>query len=275
MKALFFHLPALGQYNAIEPVLIELARRGHAVIHYNEREFERYTTRGPIAFRGYPRYGGYHPRSCKSDMSLYELGLMLTETAEAIMDAVDAACVQEAPDVILHSKFLAAAKLVARKHGVAAACLTSGYVLRPRAVLEREKSDRQGPAAMSNVLAVRRFLAKARPFYQQYADGQVDPHDIFVNEEPLNVVLGLEQVQPGREELPHTYRFVGPTVNISGYVKSYDLIYVSLGAVFVDNREFFQTCLDALEGCNRRVVMSLGDRLSPDQFSNRPANVKL
>jgi MGT family glycosyltransferase len=275
MKVLFFHLPALGQYNAIEPVLLELARRGHAVIHYNQREFERYTMHGSIRFRAYARYGGYHPRSCRSDMSIYELGLLLIETAEQIMDSVEAACLHEAPDVILHSKFLSAAKVIAKRRGVPAACLTSGFVLRPDAVLEREKSDRQGPAVMSNVLAVRRFLAKARPFYTRHADGQIDPHDVFVNEETLNLVLGLARVQPGREKLSHRYQFVGPTVNISNYAKSYDLIYASLGAVFVDNREFFQTCIDALAGCDRRVVVSLGDRLSPEEFSNSSANVEL
>ena len=65
MKVLFFHLPALGQYNAIEPVLLELARRGHAVIHFNESAFERYLHAVRSAFRGYARYGGYQPRSCR------------------------------------------------------------------------------------------------------------------------------------------------------------------------------------------------------------------
>ena len=116
---------------------------------------------------------------------------------------------------------------------------------------------------------------RARPFYKRCAEGHIDPHDIFVNEEALNLVLGLEQIQPARQELPDNYRFVGPTVSIADYVKSYEMIYVSLGAVFVDNREFFQTCLDALGGCNRRVVMSLGDRLSPEQFSSRPTNVEV
>lgn len=273
MKVLFFHLPTLGQYNATEPVLLELARRGHTVIHYNQREFESFITRGPIELRGYARYGGYHPSACKNDMSLYELGWLLLETAEQIMDSVETALLQEAPDIVLHSKFMPAAKLVARKHGVPAVCLTSGFVLRPHAVLEREKRDRHGPAAMSNVLAVRRFLAKAKPFYARHAEEPIDPHDVFVNEEALNLVLGLELVQPGREELPASYQFVGPAVNIENYAKSYDLIYASAGSVFVDKREFFQTCLDALGGCGRRVVMSLGGRLPPEQFSNRPANI--
>jgi MGT family glycosyltransferase len=103
----------------------------------------------------------------------------------------------------------------------------------------------------------------------------VDPDDIFVNDEALNLVLALEAFQPGREKLPAHCRFIGPTVHADQYSKSYDLIYASLGSVFVDNRSFFETCIQAFGTLGRRVVISLSDRFSPGDFDNVPDNIEL
>src|SRR5713226_7278995 len=125
MKVFFFHVPSLGIYKAIEPILVELAARGHAVTHYNAASFGRYATQSSIAFKPYAGYEGYVPAAFSSGMNLYDLGLLLLETAERMMDFVDTEVLRESPDVILHSKFMTAPKAVAQKHDVPAACLTT------------------------------------------------------------------------------------------------------------------------------------------------------
>src|SRR5262245_60706219 len=128
MKILFFHIPSLGMYHAIEPVLVELARRGHQVIHCNEAGFRQYIENTHIRFTPYRSYKGYSPSAFRNTMNLYELGLLLLETAEHMMGFVEEEVLGESPDLILHSKFMAAPKAVARKHGIPVACLTTGTV---------------------------------------------------------------------------------------------------------------------------------------------------
>jgi MGT family glycosyltransferase len=273
MKILFFHIPTLGVYQAIEPILAELGRRGHQVIHYNEAGFRQYIENTDIRFTPYRNYQGYFPSVFHNTINLYELGLLLLETAEHMMDFVEAEVLGESPDLILHTKFMAAPKAVARKRGIPAACLTTGFVLYP-GILHEGKTDRSAPD-MSSVSSLVRFRRRARSFYSAYMKDNVDPDDIFVNDEALNLVLALEAFQPGREKLPAHCQFIGPTVHADQYSKSYDLIYASLGSVFVDNRSFFETCIQAFGTLGRRVVISLSDRFSPGDFDNVPDNIEL
>jgi MGT family glycosyltransferase len=274
MKILFFHIPNLGMYHAIEPILLELQERGHQVIHYNEPGFSRYVQNAPFRFIAYNNYEGYFPNKFHSSMNLYELGLLLLETAEHTVDFVEAEVLRESPDLILHSKFTAAPKIAARKHGIPAACLTNGFVLDPRTILDAERKKRS-PVDMSNVSTFMRFQKRARKFYGQYLNGSSDADDIFVNDEALHLVLGVEMLQPVRSSLSSHCRFVGPTVRMEKYSKSYELIYVSLGSVFVDNKAFFQTCIQALGTLGRRAIISLSGHFSPGDFGQVPDNVEL
>src|SRR6476660_4216550 len=180
MKILFFHIPNLGMYHAIEPILLELQERGHQVIHYNEPGFRRYVQNAPFCFISYSNYGGYFPNRFHSSMNLYELGLLLLETAEHTVDFVEAEALRESPDLILHSKFTAAPKIVARKHGIPAECLTKGFVLDPRTTPDAEK-EKRSPVDMSSVSSFLRFRKRAKKFYDQHLNGSSDADDIFVN----------------------------------------------------------------------------------------------
>src|SRR6476660_5801871 len=180
MKILFFHIPNLGMYHAIEPILLELQERGHEVIHCNELGFRRYVQNAPFRFTPYGSYEGYFPSKFSSSMNLYELGLLLLETAEHTVDFVEAEVLCESPDLILHSKFTAAPKIVAKKHGIPAACLTNGFVLDPRTILDAEK-EKRSPVDMSNVSSLLRFQKRAKKFYDQHLNGSSDADDIFVN----------------------------------------------------------------------------------------------
>src|SRR5258708_32308353 len=99
----------------METVLLELHRGGHHLTHCNEESFRRYVRNAPVGFRPYRRYQGYFPNKFRSSMNLYELGLLLLETAEHTVDFVEAEVLREAPDLILHSKFTAAPKAIPRK----------------------------------------------------------------------------------------------------------------------------------------------------------------
>lgn len=274
MKILFFHIPNLGMYHAIEPILLELQERGHQVIHYNEPGFHRYVENAPFRFIAYKNYEGYFPNKFHSSMNLYELGLLLLETAEHTVDFVEAEVLGESPDLILHSKFTAAPKIAAKKHGIPAACLTNGFVLDPRTILDAEK-EKRSPVDMSNVSSFLRFQKRAKKFYGQYLNENSDTGDIFVNDEALHLVLGVEMLQPARSSLSSHCTFVGPTVRIDEYSKSYELIYASLGSVFVDNKAFFQTCIQALGTLGRRAIISLSGHFSPEDFGNVPDNIEL
>jgi MGT family glycosyltransferase len=128
---------------------------------------------------------------------------------------------------------------------------------------------------MSNVSSFLRFRKRAKRFYGQHLNENSDEGDIFVNDEALHLVLGLEVLQPVRSSMYSHCSFVGPTVRIEEYSKSYESIYVSLGSVFVDNKAFFQTCIEALGMLGRAATISLSGHFSPADFGEVPHNVEL
>jgi MGT family glycosyltransferase len=98
---------------------------------------------------------------------------------------------------------------------------------------------------------------------------------VFVNEEALNLVLGVERFQPKSSRISTNHTFIGPTNRVGRAPKTYDLIYASLGSVFVTNRAFFDVCIEALGEIGRRAVISLSDGFSPSDFDRVPPNVAL
>jgi MGT family glycosyltransferase len=274
MKVSFFHIPSLGMYHSIEPVLVELQKRGHQVIHYNEAGFARHIRNASLSFIPYDNYQGYFPKTFRGSMNLYDLGLLLLETAEHMVGFVEAEVLRECPDLVLHSKFMAAPKAIAARHEIPAVCLTTGFVFHPRTILNAERKE-ESPVDISNLSSFLHFRKRARRFYDKQPAGRSDLDDIFVNDEALNLVLSLEVFQPARSCLSAHCRFVGPTVHLDRYSKSYELVYVSLGSVFVDNKAFFETCIQALGMLGRRVVISLSGGFSPDDFDSVPENIEL
>lgn len=274
MKVLFFHIPSLSMYRWLEPILLELCARGHCVSHYNESSFRRYVDDVPIRFIPYRRYEGYFPHACDSTMRLYDLGLLLLETAEQIVDGVEEEVLREAPDLIVHSKFVVAAKLAAMKCGVPAICLTTGCVFHPDIIRDQLMENRTR-VEVNNVSALLEFRAKARRLYREQLGGDLDANDVFVNDELLNLVVGLKVFQPIGSHLSVHPTFVGTTVEIDGYRKSYEIIYVSLGGVFVNNKEFYQTCIRGLAGFHKPVIISLGNGLAPEEFKDLPKHVEV
>jgi MGT family glycosyltransferase len=274
MKILFFHIPTLAMYHLSEPVLLELVARGHTVTHYNDAEFAPYAKTSSIAFQPYERYGGYLRGRTSTSMSLYDLGMLLLETAECTLEAVEAAVLRERPDVIVHSMFAAAPKIVARRHDLPAVCLVAGFVLQPRMVVEQTR--RQGATvSAANVAASLRFRRRARAFYERHWDGPIDYDDVFMNEEALNLVFGLEAFQPGGEGAWSNHRFVGAPIEADHSSKTYELVYVSAGSVFAVDRTFFDVCIEALATIDRPVIVTLGGRLSPDAFTNLPPHIEV
>src|ERR1700761_2706010 len=166
MKALFFHVPTLGIYHSIEPVLLELQARGNEVIHYNDVSFRQYLQNTTIPFTPYSHYQGYFPSRCSSTMSVFEYGLLLLETAEHMMDVVEAVVIRESPDLILHSRFMAAPKVIASRAGIPAVCLTD-FVFDPRTVLAEKSKTRSG-VELSNIASTLKFRKRAKKFYEKH-----------------------------------------------------------------------------------------------------------
>src|SRR5260221_9194358 len=86
---------------------------------------------------------------------------------------------------------------------------------------------------------------------------------------------------PYSSTLPATIHFSGWTVNDTPSKEAFPfeqlqgrrLIYISLGTVINDNATFFKTCIEAFTGSDDYVIISTGNRISPEAFGVLPENI--
>jgi MGT family glycosyltransferase len=97
----------------------------------------------------------------------------------------------------------------------------------------------------------------------------------------LNLVYTSRLFQPRADTFDDQYQFIGPGLEGSDassalsddHADARPLVYVSLGTLFNDRLDFYRQCLDAFANQPVRVVMAIGDRMSPEALGALPSNV--
>jgi MGT family glycosyltransferase len=80
------------------------------------------------------------------------------------------------------------------------------------------------------------------------------------------------------ETFSDKYAFIGPSFavpEIERIEKKYPLVYISLGTVLNQNRDFYQKCIQALADVDCQVIMSVGEKTDISSFGKLPDNFKV
>jgi len=107
--------------------------------------------------------------------------------------------------------------------------------------------------------------------------------DSMINEEDLNIVYTSSILKPDQFNPGNKYIFAGPSLffkntgNDFPYEKLKDrtVIYVSLGTLHSQNKNFYELCFDAFRDTEYFVVLSTGSGIDPEDFSEIPPNFLL
>jgi MGT family glycosyltransferase len=89
------------------------------------------------------------------------------------------------------------------------------------------------------------------------------------------IVYTTKEFQPKAETFSDRYSFVGPSIPQSLEVTEEDknkkLIYISLGTILNQNKDFYQNCIKAFGNSGYDVIMSVGEKTEieyiPDNFT--------
>lgn len=102
---------------------------------------------------------------------------------------------------------------------------------------------------------------------------------------PGDLVLSYtsQEFQVFADTVPDNVKFVGWTLRQSPPGETFlfeqmqgrRLIYVSLGTLNNDNLAFFKMCIEAFAGDDEYVVMTTGERISPEMFGALPDNISV
>lgn len=263
-KIVFFSIPAHGHTNPTLPVVSELVNRGHEVWYYSFLAFQEKIERAgakfiscdtflpPISEEELDRKAG------KDFAALIE---MIADTTIALDEKVCTELREFQPDCIVSDSLCFWGKLFARKLKIPYICSTTTFAFNQHTARLMKPGMKE---MFRTIIGMRRINKK-----MQLLKGHGYEVDNFISiiqndNETNTIVYTTKEFQPLAETFSDKYAFVGPSIRQSSEVpvnkKSRNVIYISLGTVLNQRKDFYQNCIQAFAGSDYEIVMSIGKK---------------
>ena len=274
-KGLFLCLPSHSVSNTLLPLIESLCAAGYEMLVYNTANFQPKDDTA-YTFKPYPPYeGGYQTHLLHTNLSLFQFGEVLMDTAGSLMDFLLEEVEQERPDFVLHSHLAVWGKLLAQYYQLPAVSLFTTFVLDPAIMLPYLKQNGNRSAASSfNLFEGKQFFQKSKNVLDKLQLAhKPDIWDMYINREALNISFILEDFQIQPELLDASHAFVGFPIRIPHAEISHQLIYVSLGTIFNQHTAFFQLCVQVLTHQEQETVISIGKHVKRESLGELPPHI--
>jgi MGT family glycosyltransferase len=274
-KIVFFSIPAHGHTNPTLPVVSELVKRGHEIWYYSFKEFrEKIEGTGakfipcdeflpPVSQEELDRKVG------KDFAALIE---MIGDTTIALDEKVCTELKEFQPDCIVSDSLCFWGKLFAKKLGIPYICSTTSFAFNQYTAKLMKPGIREVWRTITGMGRINKKMQLLRSHGYEL--------DTFVSiiqndNETDTIVYTTKEFQPKAETFSDRYSFVGPSIPQSLEVTEEDknkkLIYISLGTILNQNKDFYQNCIKAFGNSGYDVIMSVGEKTEieyiPDNFT--------
>ncbi len=280
-KVFFFNIPFHGHVNPSLGLVSELIKSGEEVIYYcNESFREKIESTGAV-FRAYS--SKFYLDENYVTYNITDLFRVHIELSAIILDELIEDAERDKPAYIIHDTMCPWGKHLAKITNIPAintfttiALEPDGFILTAGFVLALAFNIVKN---IPNMIKVRRIKKIIENNYHIKVKGLMD---IVLNKEEINLVYTSKEFQPKSEKLMKNYKFVGPS---SMYRKENvpklklnrnterPLLFISMGTIFNNNIDFFNTCTKAFGDMEIDVLMSVGKSIDisvltiPDNFT--------
>jgi MGT family glycosyltransferase len=278
-KTVFYQVPAHGHVNPSLSLASELVRRGEQVTFYITDEFKSAVEATGAAFRS---YGSAYPNDMLEgiDGRPFILASRMMDACRAMVPGLMDTARAEQPDYIVFDAMAPWGWMVAKNLNLPSVSSMALLGLHPRIMLQAGLLPaivRQSFGTFSHLRDYNRKVAALKHDLKLTAPTLMEslnaPGDITIN-------YTSSAFQPQPELFGDSYRFVGPAMDANRppvdfpfeQLDGRPLIFISLGTVNNEAREFYQACFEAFGGDSWQVVLSIGKRLDPATLHNIPAN---
>ncbi|MFE1763695.1 macrolide family glycosyltransferase [Streptomyces angustmyceticus] len=251
-----------GHVNPTLGLTRELVARGHRVTYVVDHRYTEIVERAGARVVGYTsRRGAFgkvpDPSAARLAAEGYEL---LVETMDTVCPLAVAALASDVPDLVLYDfESFAAARMTARILGCTTTVqLSPSHASNETFSMRAQLFDPEDPSMRQGGAALMRFTR----------DHGLAPDELgrFLAEwDDRNLAFLPREFQIEGASFDDRFAFVGPSVAEDGATVPWAppgdgrrLALVSLGTESNRQRDFFRTCLDAFDGDDWQVVMTLG-----------------
>lgn len=287
MTALLLTGPMAGNVHPTLPVVGELTRRGHRVVHLTTSEFAEATAAFGASARTYSSaVASLDPAEVFAfeDPMLPHL-LLLKENLQ-VQKAAEAVIEDAPPDVIIYEETPCfAAKLLADRWNRPTVRISVGFATNDKYSLYDDFADASGipgprtldsfRSAMAELLRTRCMERDLEEFWYSVADRD---EDFWSGIADQNLVLIPRSFQFEGDTFDDRYLFVGPALEgrDDRWTPPVDrqVLLISLGTNFNNHPEWFRTCVQAFADSSWHVVITVGSRLDPSELEPLPDNIE-
>ncbi len=275
-RVLFINTGSEGHVNPTIGVVQELISRGEEVVYFTIEAFRERIERTGATVRTIDSEQFIKAFISGGRNYVLERINGLLHTADVVIPYVLAQIEGEQFDYIVHDSMFGCGRLLAQLLNLPAinSCTTFAET---EASFNRmlERSSNNMPVEIYD--EYRSLTARVKEKYGVEIDS---PYDVFCNPAPLTIVYTTKMLQPFGEEFDSTYKFVGPSISSRLAQENFNLpaltgksiIYISLGTVMNQNKEFYKLCMEAFGDSIHTVVMSIGEKVQLSDLGEIPKN---
>lgn len=278
-KIVFFSIPARGHTNPTLGVVKELVARGNRVWYYSyemmRKEIEAtgatfvpcddYVGELKISEKDTPRFGKDLAFSVK----------VLVDTTLALDRKVCNDMAEIRPHCIVSDSMALWGKAVALKLGIPFVSSNTTFAFNRYSA----KLMKHNFGELTRMLLAIPRITKDLKRLQRNGYPVKNVLDIIGSDENAHtVVYTSPEFQPCSETFSDKYAFVGPSVRPATetiHKTKNKLIYISMGTVNNCLINFYKNCVVALKNTDYRVIMSVGNLVSSQEFGDLPENISL
>ena len=275
-KVAFFCIPAHGHTNPMLPVAAELVERGNTVRFYSFDEFEDKINATGAEFIS---CDVYLPKLTEQE----EAGLKNISTTEMTLQDIRITLRMDSfldkefetfkPDVIYSDSVCFWGKLNAWKHHVPLVVSTSTFAFNQLSSQYMKNTPKELADMILGLPRVSKELKTLEP-YGYHVKGALPL--VQSDNQTDSIVYTSRRFQPYAESFSDHYAFVGPSVfskAVPDKTKECPLVYISMGTVINDRRDFYAKCIEALRDQNVNVVISCGNAVNRESLGALPDNI--
>lgn len=278
-KIVFFSIPAHGHTNPTIPVVSELVNRGHEVWYYSFTEFQGKIEGAGAKFISCDKFLppiSEEELDRKVGKDFAALIEMVVDTTIALDEKVCTELKEFQPDCIVSDSVCFWGKLFAKKLGIPYVCSTTTFAFNQYTAKLMKRGFKE---IFRMIFGIPRISKKMKLLRNH--GYQVDNFiSIIQNDnETDTVVYTTKEFQPMAETFSDKYTFVGPSIRQSSEMpvdkKGSKVIYISLGTVLNQNKDFYQHCFEAFADSDYEVVMSIGEKTEMASLGHIPDNFSI
>ncbi len=278
-KIVFFCIPAHGHTNPTLGVVGELIARGHQVWYYSYNMFREKIEQAGATYVSCDDYDMEQKLSPKDAVRVgKDLAFstkILVDTTLALDDKVCRDMEALKPDCIVADSMAVWGKAVAMKLGIPFVSSTTTFAFNQHSA----KIMKRGITDLLKMLFSMSKINKDIKRLQQKGYPIKSILDIIQNDDATHtVVYTSPEFQPCAETFSDKYVFVGPSIRPAAeeIAKTRDIfVYISMGTVNNDMLPFYKRCIEAFADSGYQVMMSVGNLVPLEAFSQLPPYISV